>query len=382
MIARMGPLLSLLVTAASVVPTLAPAQKPTGLFRDPEDGQLDLSEWLLTRKGFLPMPILITEPAIGYGGGLAVAFFNQSIAERRTSGGKLAPPTIAVAGGFYTESDSYGGALGAFVPFRQDRFRYLGALGAASLNVKFYGFDPEGPLADDPVDYTLEPLFLFQRLQARINRSDLFVGAHYLYLNATSTFDVERPDEIPPRDLEVNVGGFGTSIEYDTRDNLLDAKSGLDLAGNITWYEKAFGGDESFGKAKVQGLFYGQPLARWGYGLRLDTRVAWGAPPFFEKPYLEMRGLPALQYANDLTVLGEGEIRFSITLRWALLGFIGAGRVAETWSDLDDAPTVAAGGTGFRYLIARALGLGSGVDFAFGPDGDFVFYIQMGAAWR
>jgi hypothetical protein len=100
----------------------------------------------------------------------------------------------------------------AFVPFRQDRFRYLGALGAASLNVKFYGFDPEGPLADDPVDYTLEPLFLFQRLQARINRSDLFVGAHYLYLNATSTFDVERPDEIPPRDLEVNVGGFGTSI--------------------------------------------------------------------------------------------------------------------------------------------------------------------------
>jgi hypothetical protein len=132
----------------------------------------------------------------------------------------------------------------------------------------------------------------------------------------------------------------------------------------------------------VQGLFYGQPLARWGYGLRLDTRVAGGEPPFFEKPYLEMRGLPALQYANDLTVLGEGEIRFSITPRWALLGFIGAGRVAETWSDLDDAPTVAAGGTGFRYLIARALGLGSGVDFAFGPDGDFVFYIQMGAAWR
>ena len=58
MIAR----LSLLVTVASVVPTLAPAQKPTGLFRDPEDGQLDLSEWLLTLKGFLPMPILITEP--------------------------------------------------------------------------------------------------------------------------------------------------------------------------------------------------------------------------------------------------------------------------------------------------------------------------------
>jgi hypothetical protein len=37
---------------------------------------------------------------------------------------------------------------------------------------------------------------------------------------------------------------------------------------------------------------------------------------------------------------------------------------------------------GFRYLIARKLGLGSGLDFALGPGGEFAFYIQTGAAWR
>ena len=31
--------------------------------QDPEDGQIDLSEWLLDRKGLLPVPIVITEPA-------------------------------------------------------------------------------------------------------------------------------------------------------------------------------------------------------------------------------------------------------------------------------------------------------------------------------
>src|SRR5436190_12909840 len=34
---------------------------------DPTDGQLDLSQYMKTRTGFLPIPIIITEPAVGYG---------------------------------------------------------------------------------------------------------------------------------------------------------------------------------------------------------------------------------------------------------------------------------------------------------------------------
>jgi hypothetical protein len=42
---------------------------------------------------------------------------------------------------------------------------------------------------------------------------------------------------------------------------------------------------------------------------------------------------------------------------------------------------VAAGGGGFRYLIARAFGMRAGVDVAYGEDG-FAFYITTGSAWR
>ena len=38
-------------------------------FRDPQDGALDVSEWLASKTGFLPVPIIITEPAVGLGGG-------------------------------------------------------------------------------------------------------------------------------------------------------------------------------------------------------------------------------------------------------------------------------------------------------------------------
>ncbi len=37
-------------------------------FTDPEDGSFDASEYVLDHEGVLPVPIIITEPAVGYGG--------------------------------------------------------------------------------------------------------------------------------------------------------------------------------------------------------------------------------------------------------------------------------------------------------------------------
>ena len=38
-------------------------------------------------------------------------------------------------------------------------------------------------------------------------------------------------------------------------------------------------------------------------------------------------------------------------------------------------------GTGFRYLLARQLGMYVGLDYAWGPE-DETFYVQIGSAWR
>lgn len=55
-------------------PAKAPAERASR-FIDPEDGQFDLSYFLENPRGFLPIPIVITEPAVGYGGGVAGMFF-------------------------------------------------------------------------------------------------------------------------------------------------------------------------------------------------------------------------------------------------------------------------------------------------------------------
>ena len=66
-------LLALLLAGASAAEE--PAAGKASLFRDPEDGAIDLSGWLASRTGVLPIPVPITEPAVGYGGALAIVKF-------------------------------------------------------------------------------------------------------------------------------------------------------------------------------------------------------------------------------------------------------------------------------------------------------------------
>ncbi|NJD86399.1 MAG: glyceraldehyde-3-phosphate dehydrogenase, partial [Betaproteobacteria bacterium] len=102
----MRSLLPILVAGLS----LPAAALSPGDFRDPEDGRFDTSRFLLDLKGFLPMPILITEPAIGYGGGAALLFFDRNAPpDGQAREGRFVPPDITAAGGMATENGTRGG---------------------------------------------------------------------------------------------------------------------------------------------------------------------------------------------------------------------------------------------------------------------------------
>jgi hypothetical protein len=59
------------------------------LFHDSQDGQFDISNWLASRHGFIPVPIVITGPTLGAGGGLNLMFLH---------GGLTGPPAPSSAG--------------------------------------------------------------------------------------------------------------------------------------------------------------------------------------------------------------------------------------------------------------------------------------------
>ena len=61
--------------------------------------------------------------------------------------------------------------------------------------------------------------------------------------------------------------------------------------------------------------------------------------------------------------------------------FGGVGYTTAITDQSGESNTVGAGGLGFRYRLARKLGLQAGVDIARGPE-DTSVYITVGSAWH
>ncbi|MDZ7653966.1 MAG: hypothetical protein U5L03_16115 [Burkholderiaceae bacterium] len=201
----------------------------TDRFVDAQDGAFDASDHLLQHRGFLPVPILITEPAVGYGLGAALVFFSESFAEAREKsaarGERFAPPNIGALAAFKTENGSWGAGGGYFGSVAGDRYRYLVGLAKVSLKLDYYG------LVDEPRRFTIEaPAGVVQGL-ARLGDSDWFAGARYVYAGSSARFLRERPAVIAPGELESDIGRLSLLIDYDSRDNIL-APSRVALTSN------------------------------------------------------------------------------------------------------------------------------------------------------
>jgi hemolysin activation/secretion protein len=93
-----------------------------------------------------------------------------------------------------------------------------------------------------------------------------------------------------------------------------------------------------------------------------------------------LRGVQALQYQGDQAAEAEAELRWQLHPRFSLVGFGGAGVARGSPAQPDRQKTVAAGGAGMRYLLAKDYGLWMGLDVGFGPDQP-ILYVVFGNAW-
>src|SRR6266850_976602 len=332
--ARSGNARLLICAAALACACQATAQEKDkrSLFTDPQDGALDASEWLLDRKGFLPVPIVITEPAVGYGAGAALLFFRESIRERTEKAGqghRLTPPDIYLAAFAATENGTKVVGAGGLVTFDDDRWRWRGGIGLPDVNLDFYGAGGKLGTGDHKIGYNIDGLFSTQQVMRRLGETNNWIVARWVYLDLDASFDSSRPEPVlPPRSRAARSSGLGGSLEHDSRDNFFTAASGWKGSIEGIFYSPDYGSDNKYEIYRGQAFGYLPVAGKFILGGRIDARTARGEVPFYQLPFVELRGVPVV-----------------------------------------------------RYLIARRLGLYAGVDIAKGPE-DTALYIQAGSAWR
>jgi hypothetical protein len=360
---------------------------------DVQDGK-DEGETKEEKKGpsIIPVPIFITEPAIGYGLGGAVGYFHKKktgadsgadslapalTADSAAKAGKQqkVPPTVSGFAAAYTEKGTWGLGFGHSASWKKDTIRYAGAIGYAHIVSTFY-------FGNQPFDFVLDSALFSQDIKFRIGTSDFFVGGRLVYVNPELAFD-EDLDDVPIESDRLKLNDFGIALQadYDGRDNKMTPNRGQ-FVELVAWeHPEALGGETDYWKVGLQAQsFHEMANKKLVLGFHLDLDTAGGDPPIWGYPWITMRGIPALRYQNESTAVLETELRWNILERWAAVGFIGTGATRGDVLVFEDESGIVAGGIGGRFLFRPQDSLWVGIDVAKGPE-DYVLYIQVGQAW-
>jgi hypothetical protein len=350
-------------------------------YKDTLDGAFDISNFLDQPEGILPVPIIITQPAIGYGGGLALIMIKDN---KGSTDLRRLPPTISGVLGFGTQSKTWGAGIFHFQSFNEDKIRYLGAFLKPTVNINYYGskLDEAGL---GPVLLKMDAWTVYQRVLFRINKTNLFMGPEYIFYHTKNSIDsiLGRPTlpSVNKLNGKSTISMIGLQITYDSRDYIFTPNKGF-LAGVTTRYSAKFlGSSKEYWMLNPFVLAY-VPITRKIFSAyRFDSQFALGGAPFYADPFIVMRGVPSMKYQGSTAMVIETEWRGFVYHRWSLVGFAGTGKAFNQFSEFSDAEWIYSYGVGYRYQLARKYGMHVGMDFAWSNE-DFGFSLVIGSAWR
>jgi surface antigen Omp85-like protein len=347
-------------------------------FADPADGHFDVSGFLDTAYGFLPLLVPITEPAVGYGAVGALVFIHGEPPE---AGEPYVRPTISTIGALRTENDTRGWFAANLGTWRGGRLRTIAALADVDVNLEFFGFGGDR-IAGEGLGYSIKGRGGVGGASYRLGDTQLWLGMRYASVDTDVALQAPPASlpEILEADLGLQLAALTPALTLDGRDNFFTPTRGWYVDLSLPTFRESLGSDRDFETLNLTAMYY-RPLGEALYfGVRASGKGSSDGTPFYLRPYVALRGVQALRYQGEQVAELEAELRWQLRPRYSVVGFAGAGTLRASIAERDRDETVTSGGAGFRYLIARRYGLHLGIDIAFGPDDD-AFYVVVGNAW-
>ena len=309
------------------------------------------------------MPIVapITEPAVGYGAAGALVFVDRNVPGQ---GQRFARPNIAVAGGLATENGTQGLFAGHLGNWLDGRLRTLVGVADADVNLDFFGLGGDRTPRGEGIGYTIAATGGVAGASYRLGDTPLWIGLRYALANTRVSLTAlgSGLPFIPDSDRDLRLAGLTPSVTLDTRDNFFTPTSGSYLDVSIPVFREALGSDRDFEKVALTAMHF-EPLGRsLFFAVRGTAQTSSDGTPFYLRPFVWLRGVQAMEYQGDQTAEAEAELRWQLHPRFSLVGFGGAGVARGSAIQPDRQKSVASGGGGVRYLVAREHGLWMGLD--------------------
>ncbi len=248
-----------------------PAKEGAGSsrFHDPNDGWFDVSEFLDTTYGFVPVIYPITEPAVGYGAVGALVFIDRDVPGQ---GQRYVRPNITAIGGLGTENGTQGLFALNLGTWMDGKLRTMVGVADADINLDFFGLG--GDRAQGPgLGYTIAARGGVAGGSYRLGETPIWLGLRYARVNTSVTLDAPNPGlpGITPPDLDQRLAALTPSLTLDMRDNFFTPTEGWYADLSMPLFRKALGGDRNFETVSLTAMHY-RPLSQIAISLRARWR--------------------------------------------------------------------------------------------------------------
>lgn len=277
-----------------------------------------------------PLPVIYYAPETSLGLGAAAAFvFRMHKSDTISRKSNIQPYFI------YTVNRQILSSIGYTLFFKHEKIRTEGEFAYYYFPEFYYGIGNNLPLSNqDTITYSW--LRMYNKTQYKLSNG-LFTGLAYEYVNM---FDLKRNegntlDKTKPFGYEGSlISGLGPSITYDTRDNVLNASTGIYVDFTALFYGKLTASQYDFQKVKIDFRYFKTVWKKHSHVLAFQTLFVSvpGEAPFKHLAQLGgdviTRGYYAGRFRDKHLVAFQAEYRLPIWRFIGIVAFAGAGSTA------------------------------------------------------
>ena len=255
---------------------------------------------------------------LGAGGGLA--FMDAPL-------GGSKRPSIFMVGGFGTENGTKGGVVGDMRYWADGRVQTLVGAVYAIGESRFLRTGRRQPPGRQSA--ALQPRAGGRRRAGQVpprRPSDLGRDSATRTSSTEVAFDAPAATPgLPDFRSTSKVGGFTPSFSVDSRDALFTPTRGHYIEGTVGVFDDSLGSDDDFLRAQIIAMQYAPLPGKLFLGFREQVAASSEDTPFYLRPFVLMRGVPAMRYQGEEMAQLEVELRWQFWNRLSLVGFGGGG---------------------------------------------------------
>ena len=371
---RAIPKLIVLLVVSMVFPAIAQADddktdRRPSVAPDIREEQTNLK---LQKGNFVIVPIPISNPTLDTGLIAGAAYFYPQTEEQS----KVQPASVTAAAGMYTSNDSRAAAVVQQNYWRDDRWRFTGALGSADLRLSLRAPDEDSGTTN--IDWRINGTFFLARLSRKV-AGNWYGGAYTRVVDANQSLEFGE-ESLDFDTNDVRAVGIGLIAEYDSRDLPINTYSGRHFKVQALFNDEAIGSNDTYQSYDVGFKSY--------HELSGSVVLAWellgcqrsGTTPLWDSCLIKLRGFPVTDYLGKASYSGQAEVRWRVSKRWGFVAFGGAGEVADSFSGFRERKSIPSYGAGIRFSVLPAKRINMRVDYAKSRDDDAI-HLSVGEAF-